>query len=241
MRFLLLVALILVLAGSLGLQSTAHAQSERGSTGTIAATAELTYGEWNARWWQWFFSVPASKNPALLTTEAVDCSVGQSGNDWFLAGRFNGLGRSTHRCTVPVGKALVIPLINSWQDNVCVKPPLSVDQLRANAANAVTPTKDLHASIDGQPLTNLESHRAVSPVFSYTLPPPPDNVIFKVFGVRIPGDCGTTNSTVTPAVADGFYIIVPPLSAGSHRINFGGSAGSPLTTLDMTYHLTVGS
>ena len=76
-----------------------------------------TYGEWNAGWWQWFFSVPASKNPGLLTTEAVDCSVGQSGNDWFLAGRFNGLGRSTHSCTVPVGKALVIPLINSWQDN----------------------------------------------------------------------------------------------------------------------------
>ena len=47
-----------------------------------------TYGEWNAGWWQWFFSVPASKNPGRATDGAVDCRVGQSGNVWFLAGYF---------------------------------------------------------------------------------------------------------------------------------------------------------
>ena len=199
-----------------------------------------TYGEWNAGWWQWFFSVPASKNPGLATNGTLDCSVGQSGNVWFLAGPFLTSGSFTRSCTVPVGKALFIPLINSWVDNVCNTPPLTVDQLRALAASSVIPTENLHASIDGNPLTNLESYRAISPVFSYTLPPSPDNLIDAAFGVSLPGPCWPS-LTVTPAVADGFYIIVPPLSAGSHRINFGGSAGSPLTTLDMTYHLTVGS
>jgi hypothetical protein len=122
MSFLLLVALILVLAGSLVLQRTAHAQSERGSTATIAGTAELTYGEWNARWWQWFFSVPASKNPGLATNGAVNCSVGQSGDVWFLAGYFLGSGSFTRSCTIPAGKALFIPLINSWADNICNTP-----------------------------------------------------------------------------------------------------------------------
>jgi hypothetical protein len=56
--------------------------------------------------------------------------------------------------------------------------------------------------------------------------------------VSIPGDCGTTSSTVDGAVADGFYIMLPPLTAGSHRINFGGT-GPTGFTLNVTYNLTV--
>jgi len=197
-----------------------------------------TYGEWNAGWWQWIFSVPASKNPALATDGAIDCSVGQSGNVWFLAGNFLTGGSFTLSCTVPVGKALFIPLINSWYDNVCVTPPLTVDQLRVNADGYVNPPANLHASIDGRPLSNLESYRAISPVFSYTLPPSPDNLIYAGFGVSLPGDCWPS-LTVTPAVADGYYIMLAPLSKGSHTINFGGS-GPTGFTLDMTYNLTVG-
>ncbi len=193
------------------------------------------FGELNASWWQWFFSVPASKNPGLAKNGSVDCNVGQSGNVWFLAGKFLSGGTFTRSCTIPVGKALFIPLINSWQDNVCVKPPHGVGQLRALAADSVYPPVELHANIDGSPLL---SQRAISPVFSYTLPPPPDNVIYAEFGVSIPGDCGTTSSTVDGAVADGFYIMLPPLTAGSHRINFGG-IGPTGFTLNVTYNLTV--
>ncbi len=195
-----------------------------------------TYGEWNAGWWQWSFSVPASKNPALATNGALDCSVGQSGDVWFLAGHFLTGGSFTRSCSIPVGKALFIPLINSWVDNVCNTIPFTVDQLHAMA---VIPPANLHASIDGNPLTNLESYRAISPVFSYTLPPSPDNLIDAGFQVSLPGDCWPS-LTVTPAVADGFYIMLTPLTAGSHSINFGGS-GPGGFTLDVTYNLTVGS
>jgi hypothetical protein len=203
--------------------------------GVLANSPPSTFGELNASWWQWFFSVPASQNPGLATNGRVDCSVGQSGNVWFLAGKFLSGGTFTRSCTIPVGKALFIPLINSWQDNVCVTPPLGVGRLRALAADAVSPPVELHASIDGSPLL---SQRAISPVFSYTLPPPPDNVIFAAFGVSIPGDCGTTSSTVDGAVADGFYIMLPPLTAGSHRINFGGTGPTGFTS-NVTYNLTV--
>ena len=184
-----------------------------------------TFGELNASWWQWFFSVPTSENPGLATNGPVDCRVGQSGNVWFLAGHFVTGGTFTH------GRApeLAAP------DEV---PQLTVDQLRALAESRVIPAKKLHASIDGSPLL---SQRAISPVFSYTLPPPPDNVIFAAFGVSIPPDCDTTSSTVDGAVADGFYTMIPPLAVGSHQLNFGGSGGSgPMKfTLDMTYNLTV--
>jgi hypothetical protein len=174
---------------------------------------------------------------------ALDCSVGQSGHVWFLAGYFPNGGSGgpftfTRNCTVPVGKALFIPLINSWADNVCNSPPLTVDQLRAIAEGGVIPASNLHASIDGKPLTDLKSYRARSPVFSYTLPPSPDNVIDAAFGVSLPGPCWPS-LTVTPAVADGFYIMLAPLSKGLHTINFGGSG--PGITLNVTYNLTVGS
>ncbi len=193
----------------------------------------MTYGQWNARWWQWFFSVPASTNPGLATDGSVDCSVGQSGDVWFLAGSFQSGGMFSRSCAVPAGKALFVPLINSWADNVCNSPPLTEDQLRAAAKSGVIPPAKLHASIDGR---SQESSRAISPVFSYTLPPSPDNVIFAAFGVSLPGDCWRS-VTVTPAVADGFYIMLSPLTAGSHTVRFGGQG--PGITLDITYNLSV--
>src|SRR6266571_8232099 len=234
-----LIALVLLL------QATPALAAKNPNPGVLPPNSHpfgKTYGEWNDGLWQWFFSVPASKSPGLATNGALDCSVGQSGNVWFLAGPFLTSGSFTRSCTVPVGKALLIPLINSWVDNVCNNgqppnpPPFTVDQLRAFAASGVIPPANLHASIDGNPVTNLESYRAISPVFSYTLLPSPDNLIDAAFGVSLPGLCWPS-LTVTPAVADGFYIMLTPLPAGSHRINFGGSG--PGITLDVTYNLTV--
>jgi hypothetical protein len=200
---------------------------------------EKTYGELNASWWQWFFSVRASENPGLATDGAVDCSVGQSGDVWFLAGHFLSGGTFTRSCSIPAGKALFVPLINSWVDNVCNTPPLTVDQLRALAADFVSPAKNLHASIDG---STILYQRAISPVFSYNLPSTKDNMLYAAFGISLPGPCWPSLH-VYPAVADGFYTLLPPLTAGSHSLNFGGSVGSGKNAfkLDMTYNLTVGS
>ena len=152
---------VVLLAGAIGVPlagniTHAHAQapwlpaSAQGNPNPQVAPINsqqygMTYGQWNARWWQWSFSVPASKNPALATNGALDCSVGQSGNVWFLAGQFLSAGTFTRSCTIPAGKALFIPLINSWEDNVCFNgapnpPPFTVEQLRAMAANLVALT-----------------------------------------------------------------------------------------------------
>jgi hypothetical protein len=218
-------------------EASAHTNPNPGVFPPKSHPYGLTYGEWNARWWQWSFSVPSSKNPALTTNGAVDCSVGQSGKVWFLAGHFLTGGSFTRNCTIPHGKALLIPLINSWQDNVCNNPPLTVKELRVGAASGVFPPTELHASIDGHSLTDLESYRAISPVFSYTLPSSKDNLIYTGFGVKLPGPCWPS-LTVKPAVADGFYIMLHPLTAGKHTIKFGGT-GPGGFSLDMTYNITV--
>jgi hypothetical protein len=42
---------------------------------------------------------------------------------------------------------------------------------------------------------------------------------------------------VFPAVADGFYLMLRPLSPGTHVLKFGGTSFG--TALDVTYNLTV--
>src|SRR5581483_4222539 len=66
-----------------------------------------SYGEWHAAWWQWAFSIPAEQSPFLDPTGA-NCTVGQSGHVWFLAGTFittnqTGmiLGEADRSCIVP--------------------------------------------------------------------------------------------------------------------------------------------
>jgi len=92
-----------------------------------------SYAQWGAAWWQWVFSLAAFPpdglpNP-LFTDGTVDCSFGQSGHVWFLAGRicFTCAPVTTtanRNCTVPTGTALFLPILNGEADNVAVFPPL---------------------------------------------------------------------------------------------------------------------
>src|ERR1700737_919909 len=66
-----------------------------------------TYGEWSARWWQWLVSIPAATNPNL-TSGTVDCTLGQSGQVWFLGGSFGDKPSYTRSCTIESGKDLLV-------------------------------------------------------------------------------------------------------------------------------------
>jgi hypothetical protein len=70
------------------------------------------------------------------------------------------------------------------------------------------------------------SYRTLSPVFSAILP-----------GNNLLGAPSTT--VLSPVVADGFYLMIAPLSPGDHTLNFGGA--SPDFSVDVTYHLHVAS
>jgi hypothetical protein len=133
---------------------------------------------------------------------------------------------------------LFFPLVNFDNDNVCTGGPAqTVDQLRAFGTQVIDGVTELHASVDGVPLKNLFGYRVTSPVFSYTLPPNNiyDDPRWGCVGGWPPG-------VQYPAVSDGYWLMLAPLSAGSHTINFGGSASVPISTVqEVTYHLTVTS
>ena len=177
-----------------------------------------TYGEWAAEYWKWIGAFPWAENPQNDETGEF-CAIGQSGKVWFLAASF-GFGEWVRECEVPAGKAIFFPIA----PGVFFAPGDgdTEEEVRAAANAAMDGVDLLECSVDGVPLKNLFDYRAESPAF--TLPE------------------GLLVGDRYPAVADGYWILLAPLSAGDHVIHFrmhiaeGEFAGSEH---DVTYYLTV--
>jgi hypothetical protein len=187
----------------------------------------LTYGQWSAKWWQWAVSIPNPNSP-LNDTTGANCDVNQRGPVWFLAGTTgNPIDQPVMRtCTIPVGTAILIPIINAEWSTAEGNCPIGSD-LRACAKFYMDAVTFLQASIDGVPLNNLKMFRAASPLFQFTA------VEGNPFGIP----AGTTNS-----VADGFWVMLHPLRPGTHTISFGGSLvtpNNPQFSTSVEYKLTV--
>src|SRR5262249_36763871 len=124
-----------------------------------------TYSAWSSAWWQYVESQPASSNPLVEPTGAV-CAVGQSGPVFFLVGT-NVSGAATRdKCTVPPGKSLFFPLLNACDVHVACTPATASVCDSNNSPQQVWndlqittgfgPFSELHASIDGVPVKNLD-------------------------------------------------------------------------------------
>ena len=114
-RFLL-VPLLLTSEVAMG-----HGNPNPGVIPPHARAHGLSYGEWGAQWWRWAYSFPLDQFPPLQSGE-LDCSLGQSGSVWFLAGTL-GQGPVTRSCTIPMGKAVFFPIgITFLNDYPCPDP-----------------------------------------------------------------------------------------------------------------------
>ena len=179
------------------------------------------FEQWTAEWWQFILSLPAAVNPLLDTGE--QCAVGQHGPVWFLAGSLGEV--VTRTCTVPSGKALFVPVLNLVDINGTTQ---TARELRAEIAPCMDAVAGLSLEVDGQRVRNLaEDFHIRSAVFDITVPPG---------GLLPPG-------TYSPVVDDGFYVMLKPLSVGSHTIHLSGaSEGCPIQgpfSVDVFYHLNI--
>ena len=188
---------------------------------------DKSYGEWSAKWWQWFSPIPTNDNPAVDRT-GKKCAVGQ--NDpymWYLVG--TGGGEATRTCTIPAGKAIFFPIINVECDYT--SPDLKTESdLRKCAKDDQDKVTNLQATVDGAAISGLKEYRAQSPLFNIIVPK--DNVM------------GLPPGT-TQAVSDGYWILLKPLPVGKHEIHFTGSlsdftATGPLNLVeDAKYDITI--
>ena len=174
-----------------------------------------TYGQWAVAYWQWAMSIPFATNPWANDPTGAFAAIGQSGPVWFLGGS---LGDSVTRdVTIPVGKAVLLP-VHQWIfgavafdcDPSVPGVPCDVPTLQAAAAAAALAVDLMEVTIDGRVIPNVERFRTLSPSeFSVTIPA--DNFPTH-FGSPVPA------GTYSPQVADGYYLILTPLSVGQHTI-----------------------
>jgi hypothetical protein len=227
-----LFAVVIAIINSLSGIPSVHAQqdSASGILGVFPPDSEpygMTYGEWTAKWWQWVFSMPEAANPTIDDT-GRNCANNQIGPVWFLAG--TGGGAVTRECTIPSDKGILIPIINVACDSA-TDPSLDTEaELRACAKADQDTVIGKEITVDGLNIGNLDSYRFQSPLFNLTFP---ENNI-----------AGIAPQTAK-AVSEGFWILLEPLSPGSHEIHFKGLLGDPTATgttnfaLDVRYLLTV--
>ncbi|MCL4788714.1 MAG: hypothetical protein KJ070_18290 [Verrucomicrobia bacterium] len=190
-----------------------------------------SYGEWSANWWQWLMEHPIEGHPGVDGPD-FDVRSGQHGKVWFLSSPFGTVERTVQ---IPTGKALFIGLLNAEASDLEDLGNTEAEQ-REIADWLADHIAEVSCSVDGKPVKHIERFRVQSPQFSFTAPDP---WIFS----PAPGGEGT-------AVADGYFVMLPPLSKGKHTIRITGSfhfdAGElgddPVDFgLDVTYHINVKS
>ena len=206
------------------------ADSENMASGEFGSFEKLS-----AEWQQWALSIPTSVNPQL-DTNGGHCMVGQRGSVWFLAGVFfGGTGMATRTCSVPEGKVLFFPVINSVNidtPNVCGQGPnrIPIKDLRAASAAVIDGATNLSVTVDYIPIKNLR--RVKSEVFAVALPE--DNVfVAPCAPLTVPA------GIYSPAVDDGIYVLLMPLPVGHHKLHFHAESPAAGIIEDVTYNLAV--
>lgn len=187
-----------------------------------------TIGNWGHAWWQWALNFPTADNPILLDGN-VDCSAGQSGKVWYLAGTFGGSADRT--CSIKKGKAIFFPLLNGifWTP---LDPNVPEDCTDESSCRGVSANIDAITSwtciVDDTPCVwFVQVVRAQSDARPVNLPD----------GSIAVTDFGYAAGVREISIADGYWVMLDPLSRGNHTIHF--TSNAPGFSLYVTYHLTV--
>jgi hypothetical protein len=182
-----------------------------------------TRGEWGVAWCRWALGIKRDRNPCHDKTGEF-AAEGQAGPVWFLAGNLG--GKTTRRCAVPSDKPLFLPVLT----DVEAGDPDKADQkaMAATAKKAMDSATDLEVLLDGKPVKGLEKFRAQTGVFDFTGPEKASDALFAEASGKRKG------------YADGYWIMLKPLSPGKHTLRFKGKCKEERETfeLDVTYELT---
>lgn len=231
-------AISMALVGSLSLVTSCPVVAATGARMQDEARIHgKTYGEWSARWWQW---QDAYFPQFEFGDGLVDCSKGQLGVVWFLAGVGPAGGSAARECDAPLKKGthLFIPLetaaLYNPDPNFCGPDQTCTIEEKREILDGIfseipagifnSRPCDLQINVDGIPAVfSAPIVRTQSPPFEYL---------------------GEADMPDPETIADGFWVMLGPLPSGEHTIEFGGGVcdidtGEPLLSVDVTYSVTV--
>lgn len=180
-----------------------------------------------AKWWSW--AIGENLDP-ITETGAVDCSAGQQGQTWFLGGSNFNMGPIVRTCTIPKKVSLFFPVVNAFafappSKAACPAVPVhtqkQLDEHRKCAASFIDTFSlaDLTATLDGNDVPIVRAQSALFPLHLG------DDNPFADFGVT---------AGIYLDAADGFWVLLDPLSPGVHKIHFVADS-----VIDVTFKITV--
>jgi hypothetical protein len=217
----------------------------------VLPPSSLPYGysfeEWSAKYWHWTLGLSTNK---VESAGWSGVCTGPASRVWFLNAvdipATGGITMKTNKVTIPAETPLFFTILSVYEDNTACPvsdfTSLTGAELAAEAVGQWSVVTVTSCTIDGVAVAGLDNpittaYDVVSPPFSYTTAEK-DNVLAGFFGEPcIPGGL-----TVYPAVADGVYLMVSPLSCGKHTIHYIGIAGpasAPYVEEDITFDITV--
>ena len=179
---------------------------------------------------RWAFSIPIGVSSANPAETGANCGLNQEGPVWNLLGP-GGLPTFSVNCTVPAGKAIFMPAIGYFYEYPCTPdyPALPPGQnleafLRALTAEFIDGISLAQVTVDGK---TVKTRRVATGMFSFTAAK--DWVNYDA--------CITGSPQV--AQADGLWVLIDPLSVGTHTIkmNVAHSVYGPL--FDGTWNIKV--
>lgn len=167
-----------------------------------------SYSEWSAEWYEWQFAIPVSLHPANDPT-GTNCKRSENYPVFFLSGSMTS-DPVTRACKVSASKPILIPLLTAECSNVQYGDLGKNGKLRAKCASDIIDglgTDTLKASLDGATLKHLTRFRFASPKYKFTMPAQ-DNLL------------GLDGVTSGRSNANGYFLMLEPLSAGTHTVHW---------------------
>ena len=191
-----------------------------------------SYVEWTVDWMTVFATFDCAGNPWLNPAYVL---FYQTGPVYFMAG-LNTPGASVN-VTVPQDKAILFPLINYINDYPCPDtswhpaPGQTLKEfLTPGAVDPMALATNMSVTIDGDSISNPAGYLFTTDLFYFTGNPELANVCnFDV--------CITGNSQA--AVSSGYYMMLKPLSKGTHTVHYHVEVPVWSAIQDGTYHITV--
>ncbi|HKO99938.1 MAG TPA: hypothetical protein VJU86_23390 [Pyrinomonadaceae bacterium] len=185
-----------------------------------------TYEEWSEAWWKYVLEIPFENNP-LFDETGANCNFAQSGDVFFLVSTAGGTA-TRNECIVPAGKVIYFSLLGAVRLKEVDGPEPEI-AARSSIQGVSKSTRELRVFVDGQDVgislfPRATPLRTLSTPGFFTIDAPENNV----FGLA---------PNQYHGVADGFYLMLAPLSPGPHEITFGGTTAG--FSSYVTYNLVV--
>jgi len=191
-----------------------------------------TYQALAADWARWHDSMPTSAHPL---EDTANCDTNQSGPVFFLGGATSSATLTRDNCTIPAGKAIFFPLVNTGYHNIDENPQLTAEELHQQNSFYWTGFVGATAEVDGVPVPNIEDYEVHTEVFVFD------------FVADGPSSTPSTPSGTSTGVNYGVFLLLNPPAPGSHTIHFTGNLLFTLAEhgfdlvfdLDLTYNIDV--